>query len=178
MIFLPNKPIKVGVFVSGGLDSALLYYLLNQVAVPGLHTIVPLVIEKTEHTIPLVTGIQEYFKDQRSLTIVDGTVQSAVLKCHADGYNRVYVGTIKELPEFLIGWQSTTYPETRFFHTPFKNIDKSQIVQLIIKEKQEKLFELTHSCANQPIGRCNECNRCRERKWAFDKLDLLDPGVL
>lgn len=178
MFFLPNRPTKIGIFLSGGLDSALLYYLIKNEAQLGLHSIMPIVIKKTEYTIPTVTKILDYFNNQHPLTVVKGPIQNAITKCPSYGCSRVYVGTIKELPEFLINWQSSTYPESLFFRTPFKDLNKSDIVKLALKEKQEKLFEITHSCAVLPIGRCGTCNRCRERAWAFNSLDLIDPGVL
>lgn len=105
-------------------------------------------------------------------------VKPALKQAHLLRYDRAYVGLIKELSEFLVNWQSTAYPDNAFFKAPFSNLTKIDVIKLIIDQHQEQLFHITHSCAVQSIGRCNTCNRCRERKWAFDSLALTDPGVL
>lgn len=178
LVKLPQTPSKIGVFVSGGLDSALLYHFLTLANSNGHHTIVPITVVKNSQTLNIVKTLLSYYNYFGEPLILNGTVPEAVVQCYNMNFNKVYLGSIKELPEFLVGWSSSTYSETKFFKTPFKNLDKRQIVKLVIDQKLQRLFEITHSCATREIGRCNTCNRCRERKWAFEQLDLVDPGVL
>jgi 7-cyano-7-deazaguanine synthase in queuosine biosynthesis len=184
MITLPNEPKTIGVFVSGGLDSAILYYMVLQANANSRHTIVPITIIRTFTSVQTIQDMLNYVHSVFNLpaikpTILTGSqVAPAVQEAYNLGYDRVYVGIIKELPEFLIGWESSSHPENVFFKTPFKDMTKVDIVKLVKEQQQETLFHITHSCANTVIGRCKECNRCRERKWAFDSLALTDPGVL
>ena len=180
MINLPSRAIKIGIFISGGLDSALLYYFLHKANVDAnqRHKIVPITVIKNSKTLDYVTSILSYYNCNEDLLTMDGTVIQSVIKSRSLGFDKAFVGTIKELPEFLQGWESSTYSQNKFYRTPLAKFDKRQIVQAIVDNQLTKLFELTHSCANFEIGRCNKCNRCRERKWAFDQLDLVDPGVL
>ena len=182
-IVLPDNPFTIGVFLSGGLDSAILYYILLKLNA-GKHTIVPLTLVKNVHSVKFAQNILNYIHSSLSLPpapikVLPGVdVKNSINEMYSDGFQQVYVGQIKELPEFLVGWESTAHPENRFFKAPFKNLTKAEIVKLVIEQKQETLFYLTHTCATQEVGRCGECNRCRERKWAFDSLALTDPGVL
>ena len=50
-------------------------------------------------------------------------------------------------------------------------------IDLIFQFKQEKLFELSHTC-NMPGLRCGGCNGCNERRWGFEQMSYKDPGIL
>ena len=49
-ISLPIEPCRIGVFVSGGLDSAILYYLLQleNKRMHSIHEITPLIVQRKE----------------------------------------------------------------------------------------------------------------------------------
>jgi len=57
-------------------------------------------------------------------------------------------------------------------------LNKSHIIDLVIKFNQQSLFHITHSCSSQELGRCNVCNGCNERQWGFDQLGQTDPGTI
>lgn len=184
MIELPKSPSKIGVFVSGGLDSAILYYLIVEANRTQNHSIIPITLVKNQNSLHYAQTVINYVHlslkiDPVAATILDGKdIVQAVTQAYQQGLNRVYVGLIKELPEFLVGWKPSARPETKFCKMPFKDLTKVDLVQLVLDKKQENLFLITHSCATESTGRCNVCNRCRERKWAFESLALSDPGVL
>ena len=52
---------------------------------------------------------------------------------------------------------------------PFKNIDKSFIVQCYKEFGIEDLLDKTNSCI-LPQGNCSECWWCQEREWAINKV--------
>lgn len=175
-----NVPkVKVGVFVSGGLDSAILYYLMlkeNQ-------NIVPLLVFKNTDQRQYAANVIDYVQSQfglhqTPLLLKSKNIRQAVSEAAGLGFDLVYVGVIKELDEFLVGWESNNFNDTGFCRGPLKHLDKSEIVGLIRKNNLEQLFSITHSCATQSQGRCLVCNRCRERAWGFSQLDLTDPGTL
>lgn len=66
------------------------------------------------------------------------------------------------------------YPE--LLGLPFNDLLKSHTIDLHFIYGTERLLELSHSCTQQTYGRCGKCYHCRERQWAFDKLDKTDPG--
>ena len=67
------------------------------------------------------------------------------------------------------------YPE--IVSLPFNDLYKSHTIDLHFMFNTERLLELSHSCTQLEIGRCNECYHCHERQWAFDQLGKIDPGT-
>jgi 7-cyano-7-deazaguanine synthase in queuosine biosynthesis len=170
---------RVGIFVSGGLDSAFLYYLM----LSENKEVVPLLLFKSRaqynHARVVVQHLQSLHQTYCEPILLAGQeIRPAISEAVRLGFNLVYLGVTKELKEFLVDWQPNNFKDTRWVRGPFKDMDKSQIVQLVIESQAEFLFSITHSCAAQPVGRCETCNRCRERSWAFSQLGLTDPGRL
>jgi Queuosine biosynthesis protein QueC len=191
-ISLPATPAKIGIFISGGMDSALLYFLLlreNQ-NLGNIHEITPLTIIRKEgskyfaklviahvnscyniaYTDPLIVGDNTLPEEEQ--------VKSGVHEAWDLGFQMVYVGMIEQLPQHMIDWTPIPYRESAKFRTPLKTLDKSYIVDLIKHYNQEALFYITHSCSLLELGRCNHCNGCNERTWGFDQLGLVDPGTI
>ena len=191
-IDLPPTPSKIAMFVSGGLDSAILYYLLLKAnaEVNNLHWIHPFVIARTEgskyFTRPVIAHVHSQFNIPYEEPILVGDPslpghmqvrsggQSAILM----GYAQLYGGLISQQPEHKIDEEPADVVEDDIVKLPFAGIDKSHVVDLIVQYKQEALFYLTHSCSIMEIGRCYTCNGCRERTWGFDQLGLADPGTI
>lgn len=182
---------KVGVLVSGGMDSALLYYLLVKLnAEQGFsHKITPYTIIRHQGSIeyaqPIVNYVNNLFgiPDTIIETIGDSTLPEN--KQVESGCNDVlkkeqviYLGLIDELEIHTIGWRPPIKwkePDNRKY--PFKSLNKSHMVDLIFLFKQEKLFELSHTC-NLPGPRCGRCNGCNERAWGFEQMGYVDPGKI
>ena len=181
---------RVGVLVSGGMDSALLYYLLVKLnAEAGFtHKITPYTILRKDGSPQYAPDIINYVHDLFNLTLItteivgDPTLSEnmQVETGATDALkksNILYMGLIEELAAFTIGWRDPikwNNSDSRLY--PLKDLNKSHIVDLIVQFKQEKLFELTHSC-NMP-GKCYNCNGCNERSWGFDQMGHTDPGSL
>jgi diphthamide synthase (EF-2-diphthine--ammonia ligase) len=193
-IELSEKKYRIAVLVSGGIDSALLYYLLlleNQKK-NNLHEIVPITVlrkEGSKYFSNLVIGfIHTLFQMPYIDPIVMGNntlpeeeqVKSAVDEANSSGFDLVYAGVIEQLPQHMINWRPIPSKETKRFKTPLVNLNKSHIIDLIFQLKLDYLFYITHSCSYRKyqIGRCNVCNGCNERAWGFEQLDRLDPGLI
>jgi diphthamide synthase (EF-2-diphthine--ammonia ligase) len=189
-IVLPDNPSRIGIFVSGGIDSAILYYLLQLENKNKIHDIVPLSIMRKEGSKyfsqlviahvnevlnlpiqkPLIVGKPNLPEDQQ--------VKSGVIEAFQKKFNYVYVGVIEQLDIHMVDWQHIPARETGNFKTPLAGLNKSHIIDLVCRLKQESLFSITHSCSVYEIGRCKICNGCNERSWAFEKLNIEDPGKL
>lgn len=179
---------RTGVLVSGGLDSALLYYLLVKLNIEqGLtHKITPYTILRKDGSYQFAQSIIDHVHELFELptiltTIVGDTTLSETMQVESgcrdvlEKSNIVYLGIIEELAIHTIGWRDPIkWKDTEDRKYPFKDLNKSHIVDLIFQFKQERLFELTHSC-NMP-SKCGSCNGCNERQWGFDQLGKLDPG--
>jgi len=193
-ITLPKNKSRIGVLVSGGLDSAILYYLLlleNKLR-SNIHEILPITVmrkEGSKYFSSLVIGhVNQAFQIPYTdpLIVGDNTlpeeeqVKSGVNQALTQGFDIVYAGVIEQLPQHMVNWQPIPSKETTKFKIPFQSINKSHIIDIIIKFKQEPLFYITHSCSGEQsqVGRCNGCNGCNERLWGFEQLNLVDPGTI
>jgi hypothetical protein len=189
---LPEQT-RLGVFVSGGIDSALLYYalcLLNQQA-GNTHRIIPLTVLRKEgskfHALPVINHIHSILGLPKCLlTIVgdntlaeDQQVRSGVIEAleRKNLADVVYVGVIDTLDIHMIGWQPIPANETARFKTPLKHLNKSHIIDLAYEMDCVSLLKLSHSCIRDK-GRCYCCNGCNERTWAFEQLGRDDPGSI
>jgi len=187
-IALPQNSSKIGVFVSGGLDSALLYYLLN--LENKTHTIVPLSIMRKEGSRYFSHLVVAHINETLGLPVIkpvivgkpnlpeDQQVRSGVIEAFKQGFDYIYVGVIEQLDIHMIDWQHIPAQETDRFKTPFANLNKSHIIDLVHRLQQDSLFNITHSCSKYELGRCHSCNGCNERSWAFEQLNLIDSGKL
>jgi 7-cyano-7-deazaguanine synthase in queuosine biosynthesis len=193
-IKLPANKSRIGVLVSGGIDSAILYYLLllENKQIGDLHEILPLSVmrkEGSKYFSSLVIGhVNQEFKIPYKDPLIVGDnklpeeeqVRSGVNQALTQGFDIVYAGVIEQLPQHMINWQPIPSKETARFKTPFQSINKSHVIDIVVKLKQQPLFYITHSCAGEQsqIGRCNLCNGCNERRWGFEQLNLIDPGTI
>lgn len=191
-INLPKEKSKIGVLISGGIDSAILYYVMlaeNQLR-NNLHEVLPISIMRAEgseyFSKLVVASMNEKFKlENIESTIVgdptlpdDQQVKSGVDDALNLGFDLVYAGVIEQQEEHMIGWVPPPSGETKRFKTPFKNINKIHIIDLVNKFNQEDLFYITHTCNVYKVGRCHRCNGCNERAWGFAQLGLTDPGTI
>jgi hypothetical protein len=187
---MPEHKHRIGVFVSGGLDSALLYYLLMKLnhEAGNTHEVIPFSVLRKEGSQyfarPVINYVNSCFGlSKQGLNVVgdptldeDAQVASGVIEVLVEAAcDIVYVGVIDALPIHTVGWTPIVATETDNFKTPFSKLNKSHITDLVYNLGQEKLFEISHSCI-KPLERCGCCNGCNERKWGFDQLNKTDPG--
>jgi hypothetical protein len=189
-IELSPKKETLGVFVSGGIDSAILYYLLlkENIALNNLHDIIPFTIFRKEGSSYAAAPVIEHVHFslglplKSALKVGDNTlpehqqVGSGMQEAYKAGISRVYGGLIQQLPQHLIGWDAVKFRESEKFKAPFQHLNKSHIIDLVRKFDQECLYHITHSCCYD-VGRCNVCNGCNERAWGFEQLGIIDPGT-
>jgi hypothetical protein len=191
-IQLPLIPSKIGMFVSGGLDSAILYYLLLKAnaELGDMHMIHPFVVPRTEGSKyfarPVIAHVHSQFNLPYRDPILVGDpslpghlqVKSGGDSAMLMGYSQLYGGVIDQLPEHTIGYEPAPVEENDIVKMPFLNLTKGHVINLIVRCKQEALFYITHSCSILEIGKCNTCNGCNERNWGFAQCGLTDPGTI
>lgn len=169
---------RIGVLVSGGLDSAILYYLLllynknNN----NYFNIVPYTIDGSDNL--YAKNVIDYVNTKFNFPSTDlnllydcpddelgriPTGQKLVLKKS----NVVYCGHIQVQPEHSIGvTYRQNWTDSLTIKYPLKELDKSDIVELIIKFNCSEFFDITKSCIYNSTP-CEKCNRCLEKNWAF-----------
>ena len=191
-IQLPDESSKIAVFVSGGLDSAIMYFLLLQAnkQTDWKHKIFPFVARRNEGSRYfanlVVAQVRDFYnlKYREPQVVGDSSlpdhlqVKSGVWSALEKNMQQVYIGAINQLPQHAVDWDPIPLYDDPQIQYPFKSLNKNHVVDLIVKLKQEHLFYITHSCSINEIGRCRKCNGCNERSWAFDQLGIVDPGML
>jgi hypothetical protein len=192
MLITTDKITNYGILLSGGLDSAILLYLL--VSVNPKIKIQPFTISKTDGAYLYADPIIEHFNSKFNLSIPktivvgDPTVHHRLQSTTAvtDIFEKhpvdtLYIGINQNPPELskLDGApkRNTKSNDPRIVF-PFVDLYKHNILQFMYDANQEELINITHSCTEQQVGRCNQCWQCTERKWAFKQLDKTDTGTL
>ena len=183
---------RIGVLVSGGLDSALLYYLIKKLTLTDdRYSVIPYTIIRNDGSsryaqpvidyVHEILGIEQQYATKLDIAETDSELQVAAGMCELRSTDRnlIYIGIIQTLEEHALHGVPKPYVPTNseLFNYPLKDLTKAHIVQLIIQLGLEKLFTLTHSCVYDIDTPCGVCNRCNERAWAFTQLGLIDPGT-
>lgn len=190
-LVLPTDPTQIGVMVSGGIDSALLLYMLyaENIVNGNKHDIRVYTVARKEgakyFACPVVEQIQRSLGIplQKPFMVGDTSVYepmqvtTGMVQAVRHGCNEVYLGVIEQQPEHLLGWKKIQVTPDRIFKYPLMHVTKSHIIDAIRFLKQQSLFHITHSCDSE-TGRCGRCNGCRERAWGFSMIGVEDPGFV
>jgi 7-cyano-7-deazaguanine synthase in queuosine biosynthesis len=188
----------VGVYVSGGLDSAaLLCKILDETAGTDVK-VTCFTVKKRDSSIPyaarLVNKIAEHFNINLG-HIVDiendvvayylGNIgQTPVISLARDnpgmklymGINRMPLPDIKVFAHKL----SVQYHDHNpFFASPFLSLNKPEILQIFYDLGCEHIIPYTKSCTrSDSYVPCGNCYSCEERAWGFEILNKVDPGTI
>lgn len=182
--------LKYGILLSGGLDSAVLLYLIIR-DYPSID-IQPFTIPKHDGAIlyadPVISHFNKKFNLEIPKTISVGdpnvyhrlqskvAVKEIFKRCDVD---KLFIAINQNPPELadLPGApqrdQKSDNPKILF---PFVELYKDAIVKIMVDEGQLDLADITHTCTEQQVGRCDRCWQCTERAWAFSKLNIADTG--
>jgi hypothetical protein len=175
-----------GIMLSGGIDSAILLYLIVSQQ-PNVN-IQPFTIDKIDGAALYVNKIIDHFNQKFQLAIPytiyvgDPTAHHRLQSKTAviDIFNRypidyLFIGINQNPPELnhLPGApQRDTKSDNPRIVFPFVNLLKTDILKIMLDERQNDLIDITHSCTEQTIGKCDKCWQCTERAWAFAQLNL------
>lgn len=179
---VPKTYDKIGIAMSGGMDSALLASLLF----PHLDE-----SKVTVYTVDL--GDSVYFvKDilaklgvNPELVVVrnpmnDNGALSPQFQQICNEVDYFYTGTTNN-PEWASTWvkKPLRYVKTRWQNMlmPFGVSYKSHIADLYFKLNKQDLLPLTHTCTERLKSSCGKCFACVERKWAFEQINQEDVVV-
>ena len=182
---------KYGILLSGGIDSAVLLYLLIK-DYPEIK-IQPFTIPKLDGALIHAQLIIDYFNKKFNLNIPntikvgDPTVYHRLQSKTAveDIFKKypidfLFIGInqnppeLNDLPGAPLRSKKSDNPKILL---PFVNLLKTDILDFMFKYQQIDLMNITHSCTEQNEGRCEICWQCTERKWAFSKLNKKDTGT-
>ncbi len=192
-----NANKKYGIMLSGGLDSAVLLYLLfrenrninvQPFSIPkhdGSHLFVGGILDYFEKAFnikipsPILVGDPEAHHSQQSRTAVEDIFRdysSIDYLFFATNQNPAHSFDYSQYPPdgFPNRVKGSSHPKVLM---PFIDLHKDQILKMLFDYGQEELLLLTHTCTERKTGRCGRCFQCNERAWAFVQLDKIDPGI-
>ena len=183
-----NLSKQYGIMLSGGLDSAILLYLLIQQE-PKIQ-LQPFTIPKFDgsslYADPIIDYVSKKFNVEIPKTILvgDPTIHHRLQSTIAVGeilrnYNIDFLfNALNQNPPELSHLPGAPIRDKKSTHSkillPFVEMHKDQILKLL---EDFELVNLTHSCTEKKVGRCNVCWQCTERAWAFSRLGIKDTGT-
>jgi 7-cyano-7-deazaguanine synthase in queuosine biosynthesis len=180
---VPDTYQRIGIAMSGGLDSTLLAKLL----LPFLD-----ITRVTVYTVDLKKSVDAV---KHILNTLNATVNHVVLPdpknpngALSSSFTEVskdvdyfYTGTTTNPPwafEIPAGQKPMRYCKEQYqnMFMPFGATTKEHLVELFMSTDASDLLSLTHTCTQRPQGSaaCGSCFACRERIWAFAIANYVD----
>lgn len=203
--FILEQDKKYGLMLSGGLDSAILSYLilLTYRRRGWGANVQPFTMRKTNERIDTANTVVDYLRSKfpefsipYTIPISDPAIHhrdqgvlawKEVQEKYKDidyvfyASNKVpdwnYDNYLKDERGLPVGRPERSKGEGGIVYLPFLHLYKYHTVDLIIEYQQEEIFMFSRSCTQSVEGpRCGKCFHCRERAWGFSSLNQLDPG--
>jgi 7-cyano-7-deazaguanine synthase in queuosine biosynthesis len=201
-----NKVTRIGVYCSGGLDSAALLCLIltelrNTDKLESMPVTAFTVLKNegsTYYSSRVVEKVSAHFNipvhhvnnlENNVISRAVGRIGMVPYKVtHArnkhdmeiyQGNNRMAPASIRPFKQVL----KVQYTDEQvLWKSPFLNLHKPQIIDLFYKLGCEDIMPYTHSCTVQAIDKCNNCYSCSEKAWAFNALgkeyiDTIPPDI-
>ena len=197
---------KLGVYLSGGLDSAALLCLilaeLQATNNQDNYLVHCFIIDKNEgqaqHALNVIKEAERIFDVNINFDMYNnepndytkpGRISNTVYKKISDQYtgmmfyqglNDIPSADIKTFNSTFEGYKNLTEHSSlsnKPAHFPFLKLHKPQILDIFYKLNCESVIQYTQSCTRKPSGQCGECYWCEERSWAFNMLSKTDPQL-
>jgi len=196
---LAHPILNLGVYLSGGIDSAALLCLileerkLRRLDIP----VTAFTINKRDgpayHAVNVLNKIREHFNIEIEHindipNDLDADKKGNIgLKCmeYIHGlkpHMLLYMGINRMAPDDIRPFRQQLLIDygieqvTRYYRAPFLFLHKPQILDILYKLNCEDIIPYTHSCTVLKDGKCGECYSCKEREWGFTLLGKSDPA--
>ncbi|SVB03881.1 uncharacterized protein METZ01_LOCUS156735 [marine metagenome] len=184
MLELNNKK-NIAILFSGGVESTLLYYLTLNQSLPETNIklfIVDRYNNPIKRAFDLYNKLKVLWNDTRTslsiLSIPDFILPHKKLN---QEYDCVILGLNKYPDDESIRpkFKENTFTDTNIkklnkfanFILPFIDIQKDQTIQIYYNHGIEEILPMTHSCGSSELKPCGMCFNCKERIWAYNKLN-------
>jgi hypothetical protein len=191
---------RTGVLVSGGMDSAILLFLILK-EIKDLNISVDLTVYNVPnvndgamvYSKQVVDYLEKYFDTKINLKNVGSGAASPLQLITAPAKLLLETGEVdvlysgqNQFPEEAKTWKaykdaqglfkrrSPDAPDSNQAKFPFIRLHKHHILEIYRQSGVLNLASITHSCTTRVQGKCQECLWCKERTWAFTKLGLED----
>jgi len=169
------KHTRLGVFVSGGFDSALLLYMLYKFKTT--HEITVFVIDRPNDSVKHSTRVIDYINSQfgivSSIQYVGTSkvhhslhVRTGILDALKFPIDAVVLGTTANPAELENGPDRSISTDCRVIQ-PFITHTKDALVGTAKQLNAIELLDISWSCERPGILPCGECWHCKEKQWAI-----------
>jgi hypothetical protein len=188
-IDIPEHINHIGVMLSGGMDSALLLFLLLTEINTSKRNIQLSVFNVPNnkddariHSRNVVSFLEKEFNTLINLIhIGDVSLHHQKMIRVPSRHildnklvDRLYVGINQNPPiEFPVQGPTRRNPDSAIpdnLSFPFIHLYKTHILEIYKKFNMLKLAEITHSCTESTNISCNSCFQCYERAWAYNTV--------
>ena len=190
-ITIPTLAKKIGVMLSGGLDSTILLFLIlkeiqdNKINVDLTAFIVPVKrLKAKEHAYRVIDFLEKYFQIKINAEVIGSGELPHNLNINVPGrmilhqklVDKLYVGVNQNPPVDFgvpqINRRNPNDPIPNNVGFPFLQLYKTHILELYRIFNVLELAHMTHSCGTSADYSCKKCFHCFERSWAFTELNL------
>lgn len=192
-----QKVDNIGIYLSGGLDSAALLCLILT-ELKSTNKQIPVycfTVIKNDYSEyyakQVITEVEKRFDiklihvtnvPNDDTAILLGNISSTAMKFVNNYVSNIfsYMAINHMPPEHLVKFNNKLtiqYPTQFSYNYPFLNLHKFQIIDLIYKLNCEWIIALTQSCTQLKEGQCGKCYSCEERAWGFKMLEKQDPAI-
>lgn len=186
---------RIGVFVSGGWDSAVLLYMVWSQCLKQGNELVIYTVPKLDGAVKYAEQVVEWCRYKLIASRVEHKIVGDVSANDPSSYvTNGIVEVLTEKDADIVYVAVTKYyegmnPDHARQHAsqynaehvclqPFSDLTKDHTVQLAFDLGiADDIMDITHSCTEQNEGRCECCHWCKEREWAFNKINKIDRGT-
>ena len=181
---------RIAVCVSGGWDSAVLWHIVYNECKKRGQSCRPYTVPKIDGAVKYANQVLAWSGYDAETNIVGSIdsenpsdyVKSGVEEILRRGYADVVYSAVTKYYDEMDPDQDRIFTRGTPFEDivpqPFAELTKDKTVQLAFDLGiAEDIMDITHSCTERDEGRCGYCPWCKERQWAFDKINKLDKGT-
>jgi hypothetical protein len=178
---------NIGIFVSGGLDSALLVYLCHKYSTDNTFTYftIPRTDDSIVHAkrvLDTILGENNYLTTHLGDPNVphDKQVLSGVISALSiPNIDVLLLADTTNPAEELLGVAPVRI-KSRYnkITQPFFELTKVSTIQCCIDIGATFIFDISHTCTQSTTLRCNECWQCNERSYSFKLCNYVDTGTM
>jgi len=192
---------RIAVVVSGGWDSAVLWYMAKSICLERNQVCNPFTVPKLDGAEHYANKVIEWSCKRLNIPVVKTTIVGQISSDNPSDYvtSGAYEIFEKDYADYLLNGMNKYPPNQRdmlpegyplpndrwepkpehkeFVGHPFADMTKDQTIQLGFSLGiADEIMPITHSCTELDRGRCGDCWWCKEREWGFKQINKKDSG--
>jgi 7-cyano-7-deazaguanine synthase in queuosine biosynthesis len=178
--YIVNNNKKIGIFVSGGFDSALLLYLCCKFEKDN--EFLTFVVDRPNKSLYynqiVIDWINKKFnKNLNSIVVGDRNhhhsthVRSAVIEVLNFSLDILLLGDTANPDILPVGPNRRKSLNPKVFQ-PFYEITKDKLVKMSLDFEVSELLNITGTCGVGKIPACGDCWPCQEKTWALNQNNI------